>query len=594
MLMIIHQGLIACSIIFESVKMSKTNFGQFHFSLRQPQQISKTSSPYSTTTTSNGNLPNGNLEQQTITTATTTTKHSMLDKLKLFNKEKSEKSKSQISKRTSSSSGFSSARSERSDSSLSLNDTQTVGGSKLGVNSGSSGGGKIKKSDTIKSSKTNKLLSTTTPPMTTTVNSTVAAKQNKTDKKLEKGSKSSSSTTSKGVTVEYQGDIKLLNKTQQQQHKSILKCESKLKPLSGSRNKLDSSSNSGSKNSLIQPPKTLVQPQPVQQQQQSMINSTSIPKPMAAIKGTSKVAKTSEQLEFLKVDKTGLSAGGIGATGISNQLDISSSASSSSDQRTNIVVPMTIGQQQQQNSNISINMSDSIHSNSTHSASTGINSNSSESSVIYRPSSESGSDIMHTRSGGNTAVQGLGTGTTASGGGSLMVKNPIPNRKIEHFQIQETGGLILSEFNNKFNTVPSTKLINNTIYEEDQQHLHHHPHQQQHLRHHPHHQQQSSNNSKQQQQMTILPMRPLLRGYTSHVTLPTRGLRGQHMIADYCDDIGGQGYCSDGDALRKLPARYSSDIDNGYLSEGGFYRDGKNYLSILQGRTLLPTTIEER
>ncbi|KAI8042348.1 hypothetical protein M5D96_003660 [Drosophila gunungcola] len=58
-------------------------------------------------------------------------KHSMLDKLKLFNKEKQQNavnaaavaSKSQIqSKRTSSSSGFSSARSERSDSSLSLND----------------------------------------------------------------------------------------------------------------------------------------------------------------------------------------------------------------------------------------------------------------------------------------------------------------------------------------------------------------------------------------------------------------------------------------------------------------------------------------
>jgi len=55
----------------------------------------------------------------------------MLDKLKLFNKEKQQNavnaasvaSKSQIqSKRTSSSSGFSSARSERSDSSLSLND----------------------------------------------------------------------------------------------------------------------------------------------------------------------------------------------------------------------------------------------------------------------------------------------------------------------------------------------------------------------------------------------------------------------------------------------------------------------------------------
>lgn len=51
-----------------------------------------------------------------------TTKHSMLDKLKLFNKDK-DRSKTHLSKRTSSSSGFSSA---RSDSSLSLNNDSNI------------------------------------------------------------------------------------------------------------------------------------------------------------------------------------------------------------------------------------------------------------------------------------------------------------------------------------------------------------------------------------------------------------------------------------------------------------------------------------
>uniref|UniRef100_A0A182SIW1 Uncharacterized protein n=1 Tax=Anopheles maculatus TaxID=74869 RepID=A0A182SIW1_9DIPT len=124
---------------------------------------------------------------------------------------------------------------------------------------------------------------------------------------------------------------------------------------------------------------------------------------------------------------------------------------------------------------------------------------------------------------------------------------------------------------------------------------------------------------QEEKQITVLPMRPLLRGYNSHVTLPTRGTRGHHphhphvhhhqlMAADYCEDFSGQGggYCSDGDALRKIPARYSDNIDNGYLSEGGGGGGGASmltsagrqqhasYISSLRARTQLPTTIEER
>lgn len=92
--------------------------------------------------------------------------------------------------------------------------------------------------------------------------------------------------------------------------------------------------------------------------------------------------------------------------------------------------------------------------------------------------------------------------------------------------------------------------------------------------------------------MTVLPMRPLLRGYNSHVTLPTRGTRGQHLVSEYCDETG-QGYCSDGDALRKVPVRYS-EIENGYLSEGGGAMNGKHLMGIMRARTQLPPTIEER
>lgn len=392
----------------------------------------------------------------------------MLDKLKLFNKEKSDKSKSQISKRTSSSSGFSSARSERSDSSLSLNDGQTTGIQVVNKNSLTGVKKPVETTNSAKLQKTSsKLISSKGKD---------ASQKNKTDKK-------DKSPARQIETV----DTKLLPPKSLQKIPST-KNDSKLKTCQLTKK-------SESKNSLIQPPKPIVQ----------AIN-TGIPKPMAAIKGTSKPTVTKdESQEFVKSDisleKSHLSHGA--GSSLNNHL--------------------------LQN----ISMTESIHSNSTHSASTGLNSNSSESSVIYRPSSESGSDINHAK----------------------HIQNPIPNRKIDP--------LLQNDFINKFNTVPSKMMSTTTIFEEDNK------------------------------QMTILPMRPLLRGYTSHVTLPTRGLRsGQHMVADYCEEIG-QGYCSDGDALRKGPNRFgSSDIDNGYLSEGGI--SAKHYASILRGRPVLPTTIEER
>lgn len=135
---------------------------------------------------------------------------------------------------------------------------------------------------------------------------------------------------------------------------------------------------------------------------------------------------------------------------------------------------------------------------------------------------------------------------------------------------------------NKFHTVPAKMMINGIIFEEADK------------------------------QMTVLPMRPLLRGYNSHVTLPTRGTRGQHLVAEYCDDMSGaaSGYCSDSDALRIRAATATgplatsaasssvkySDIESGYMSEGGgpvaHAKHQQQMMRII--RSQLPTTIEER
>ena len=64
------------------------------------------------------------------------------------------------------------------------------------------------------------------------------------------------------------------------------------------------------------------------------------------------------------------------------------------------------------------------------------------------------------------------------------------------------------------------------------------------------------------------------------------------MVNDFCDENGQQGYCSDGDALRNISVRYS-DIENGYLSEGG-NMTSSHLISMFRNRTHLPTTIEEK
>lgn len=190
-------------------------------------------------------------------------------------------------------------------------------------------------------------------------------------------------------------------------------------------------------------------------------------------------------------------------------------------------------------------MNESIHSSNSTSTSRNnqSHSNSSE-SVIYRPgASDSGSDFYHSSAASNaTAIS-----SAASSNG-----------------------------HSKFNTIP-TKINGNvatTIYEEDK------------------YNQQQQQLQLKQQGSPMVPLRSIMRSYNNHVTLPTRGTRGGSAGQLYYEE-GHQGYSSDGDALRKnAPAIRYTDIENGYLSEGGV--TNPHFMSIFRNRPQLPTTIEER
>lgn len=410
-----------------------------------------------------------------------TTKHSMLDKLKLFNKDK-DRSKSHTSKRTSSSSGFSSA---RSDSSLSLNNDSNL-----------QAPSKSKKTETVKSSKPSKLLgskkeSSLPPPV-------IKPSTSKSDKKEK----------SKSVEID---NISKLQKSMPPKYQQPAP-PAKQPPPVVRKVEIRTDMKANSAPPPLQP-KAIIQP------------ITSIPKPMAAIKGTSK------QVDFKKDENFDV----IKSNGNHN------SNISLNSEKTQVVNPLTMSPLHNQLQNVSSqSMSDSIHSASTNNHS---HSNSSESSVIYRPSaSESGSEFYHS----NVPMQH---------------RNPIPNRKLDHFNDP------LLTNGHKFNTIPS-KLngggqMATTIFEE-----------------------------QQQPRGAASPLRSIMRNYNNHVTLPTRGARGgQNLVNGYYDE-NSQGYCSDGDALRKTPIRYT-DVENGYLSEGGGVIN-PTFMSLFRNRPQLPTTIEER
>jgi hypothetical protein len=403
----------------------------------------------------------------------------MLGKLKLFGKDKTEIPKTQLSKRTSSSSGFSSARSERSDSSISLNNDSNIPSSQ--TTSTSSTKSSSKKSNTAK---------------TTTTASKASSKVPAPTKSATKGDKKDKSGNNQN---ENNGIIAAADNVPPTKMHKIPQAKLQV------GRKPETTSSSTKTGSLQQPKSTI----------QSPSVGTQLPKPMAAIKGTTKQTPSENgdaDFDVIKVDKSStMSLNG-------NEMTLQKAH----------IVNVHAGMSPLHNqflNQTNNNMSDSIHSTSHHS-------NSSESSVIYRPSADAHADIYQMQS----------------------QSNPIPNRKLENFN----DPLLIN--GNKFNTM-TTKVngmgqtsIASTIFEEDKE------------------------------MSSLVPMRSLMRsGYNSCTTSPLRSNR----IGNGYYDENGQGYCSDGDALRKASIRYS-DIENGYLSEG------PHFLSLLRNnRPQMPSTIAE-
>ncbi|XP_061390895.1 protein sickie [Musca vetustissima] len=526
--------------------------------LRQPSIKSGIPAPGSTLPTVNG--------QQ---------KHSMLDKLKLFNKDKQPQSqqhgplinstnKNQLqSKRTSSSSGFSSARSERSDSSLSLNDSHV---SQI-------------KPPAVSATATNKIRETKTNAKQSKLLQAQGKKdQVKNVSKADKKEKSPARSLNKEDNgVESKTSTLNRNKNSLPRGK-----DSSLKPNS----KSNLTCKSESKTSLIIPPS-----KPIHSPNSSI---GGLPKPIAAIKGTSKLPQsplqndnkgrtgnTSSTQEMLKRQKSDISS-------VSNISQPQIPSNHQQQPPTHIVKPVSmteLHQNQQQRS--------PYYANPQHLQQQGVIQQ--QQQQQYPPSYPI-QDPTYSRLP-PPKPSAIGTPTSLrkleynSGPGVLQPQQHSPLRSVTpavtHSQpatpTSQQSPLTNGGAPNKYHTIPS-KIVG-TIYEEDKP-------------------------------VSVIPMRPLLRGYNSHVTLPTRGARGTHnFISEFCENDINQGYCSDGDSLRfsnsrlghGSPLQGSSrfhDIDNGYLSEGssgtGLNHNGhptshgKHFLSMMRARSQLPTTIEER
>ncbi|KAH8410091.1 hypothetical protein KR009_005833 [Drosophila setifemur] len=491
--------------------------------------------PPSVKTTHHSGIPSPSSPQ------TAPQKHSMLDKLKLFNKEKQQNavnaaaaaSKSQIqSKRTSSSSGFSSARSERSDSSLSLNDGH---GSQLKPPSIS-----VSSQKAQAKTKQSKLLAAQQKKEQT--NKSKLDKKEKSParslNKEESGNESRSSTmgrTGKSSLVRGIGGVE------------------KNTPKTASKSSLHSKSES---KSSLKAPQLLQSP-----------SGTGLPKPIAAIKGTSKLPQlggnppTPEppQQQLLKRETSDIS--------------------------TNISQPAVVEPPSTHIHKAAAPQPYYANSQSPH-----ISPHPSMGGYLSEPTTPQHSSGIY---GSSSRLPPPKSALSAPrkleyNAGPHILASP-PHRPGLQRPLVNSAPNTPTASPSKFHTIPS-KIVG-TIYEAKEEQL---PPQQ------------------HDQQTSVLPMRPLLRGYNSHVTLPTRGARGGHhphqTYLDFCESEIGQGYCSDGDALRvggsSSGGRFQ-DIDNGYLSEGssglggpnssgGGISHGKHFLSMMRARTQLPTTIEER
>ncbi|XP_061382858.1 protein sickie isoform X4 [Danaus plexippus] len=525
-------------------------------------------------------------------------KQSMLDKLKLFNKDKvsSEKQSSKstaVSKRTSSSSGFSSAKSERSDSSLSLNEsanatnTHIKSSSLIGPKSVRPHNDTLTKDRSGKNVKSKLVNSKIVKESSTTLNKTNVKSSNEKSRsspKLPARDKESRLAAPKSVS-----NTKL-NQIEDHSKSPKSRLESKMVKLSGSQMKLSERTensdvktyeNTKNHSHQIQPPS------PTSASQVPLQNQTGIPKPTAAVKGTTKISKdekhgihksTNSQLSPIQSNSSLNSTNNVSALPFSRE---QSNLSKEVNQKQTLAVsPMPVINSGIQNP--PSQMSESSHSNSTHST-TGQQSNSSDGSVIYRPSSESGSEI--------------------SKGSNLVCNKRIDMNTTYINDVINEAEISEKEAAQKRTTdKPSPKPIfdaNKTLTEYDKNDSRSST---------PSHCRDNSLGEDENPLMNVLPMRPLLRGYNSHLTLPMRttGLAqknipgyphhantvkanfGRDNMAlrerinygpgfsnpDYCDLDIASGYMSDGDCLRRInvnemDCERNNDIMDGYMSEGG-------------------------
>ncbi|CAH2068472.1 unnamed protein product, partial [Iphiclides podalirius] len=216
---------------------------------------------------------------------------------------------------------------------------------------------------------------------------------------------------------------------------------------------------------------------------------------------------------------------------------------------------------------------------------TGQQSNSSDGSVIYRPSSESGSEISRTNN--MTPSKRMDMNTT-------YINNVINEAELSEKEAaqkrHDNSGHKQFFDNNKTLTEFSKKQETDSRSST------------------PSHCRDNSLGEDENPMMNVMPMRPLLRGYNSHLTLPMRtsglaqknipgyphhantvkanfgrdnvGLRERMNYGpgfsnpDYCDLDIASGYMSDGDCLRRINVNETgcgrnNDMMDGYMSEGG-------------------------
>lgn len=503
------------------------------YSLRQQQSIAKCKIPMVNQHTMQTNDPSF------TNVSALPMKHSMLDKLKFFNKEKMDRSsKIHIAKHTSSSSGISSARSEHSDSSISLNDG--VGSQSTSRASSVPAPGNHSKKPEIPSAKSKHKMLAMAPKS--------GSRDALNSKKFDKKERSTEM---------------LCDKKTPRTHQPKSIAESKLK--------MTTSTKSASPIPVSGPKAT------VAIQVTNVPTITSIPKPMAAIKGTTKPALAPQKSVQNVVDVKDVASISSAKQIISNSPDrTNTTATNSNNSNNNELVNQTNPmhnhhhhhhqeQQQQQQKlsqqNLSL-MNESIHSKSTYvSSSTGpISTASSCESISTRnatvPRSNKFPMSNHRKM---PAIDGMDLPNGM---------NRVPsNRSIASSQSTASSD------GHKYMTEPSKLMhsINDIIYEDEKP-------------------------------KTISPMRPMFRGYSSHLTFPTRNdMRGQHRtIQEYNDEIA-QGYCSESDTMRKPSVRYT-DIENGYMSEGGgrtmingnMNKHHKIFVGLMKARAQLPATIEER